>query len=215
MSEQPFYRPAAPERYSNATVALIVVNVAVYLIGLLYPRSLLYLALIPRLVVGERWFWQVASYMFVHGGTMHILFNMLALFIFGVPLERRLGSREFLLYYFASGIGAGLATLAVNWYTGMANIPVVGASGAVYGVLLAYATFYPDTRIIIFWLLPVRAPVAVLIFAALALYSELTGTASGVAHLTHLAGLVFGYLYLLVRLRINPLRVFFRRSERW
>mgnify|MGYP001076068422 CR=1 FL=1 len=215
MSEQPDYRPPVPERYSNATVALIVINVAVYLIGLVYPRSLLYLALIPRLVIGEHWFWQVASYMFVHGGMTHILFNMLALFIFGVPLERRLGSREFLLYYFVSGIGAGLATLAVNWYTGMASIPVVGASGAVYGVLLAYATFYPNTRIIIFWLLPVRAPVAVLIFAALALYSELTGTASGVAHLTHLAGLVFGFLYLLVRLRINPLRVFFRRTERW
>lgn len=211
MSEPPFYRRPLAYRYYNATLGLIVVNVALYLISMVLPRTVLYLALIPTLVVGERWIWQVVSYMFVHGGTMHILFNMLALFIFGVPLERRLGSREFLLYYFFTGIGAGLATLAVNWYTGMANIPVVGASGAIYGLLLAYATFYPDSRLIIFWFLPVRAPVAVLIFAGLALFSELTGTANGVAHLTHLAGLVFGYLYLLARLRVNPLKVFFRR----
>jgi len=212
MSDQPFYRRPLAYRYFNATVGLIAANVALYLVGLLFPRSLLYLALIPSLVVGEHWIWQVASYMFVHGGTTHILFNMLALFIFGVPLERRLGSREFLLYYFLTGVGAGLATLAVNWYTGMGNIPVVGASGAIYGLLLAYATFYPDARLVIFWFLPVRAPVAVLIFAGLALFSELTGTANGVAHLTHLAGLVFGYFYLLVRLGVNPLRVFFRRS---
>jgi len=207
MSEQPFYRRPLPDRYYNVTLTLIVANVAVFLVSYLFPRSLLYLALIPNLVVRERWIWQVASYMFVHGGTMHILFNMLALFIFGVPLERRLGSHEFLLYYFLTGIGAGLATLVVNWYSGMGNIPVVGASGAVYGLLLAYATFYPDTRLIIFW--------AVLSFAGLARGSELTGTSSGVAHLTHLAGLVVGYFYLLIRLRINPLKVFFRRTERW
>jgi len=149
--------------------------------------------------------------MFVHGGTWHILFNMLALFIFGTPLERRLGSSEFLLYYFITGIGAGLATLVVNWYTGLAVIPVVGASGAIYGLLLAYATLYPDARLFIFGILPLRAPIAVLLFAGLALFSQLTGTRNGVAHLTHLAGLVFGYLYFLIRMGINPLKVFFRR----
>jgi membrane associated rhomboid family serine protease len=211
MSELPFYRRPLAYRYYNATLGLIVVNVALYLISYLLPGTVPYLALVPNLVVGRHWIWQVVTYMFVHGGTMHILLNMLALFIFGVPLERRLGSQEFLLYYFLTGIGAGLATLAVNWYTGMGAVWVVGASGAIYGVLLAYATYYPDSRLFILGILPIRAPVAVLIFVGLALFSELTGTSSGVAHLTHLAGLVFGYLYLLIRLRINPLKVFFHR----
>ena len=149
--------------------------------------------------------------MFVHGSIRHILFNMLALFIFGTPLERRLGSSEFLLYYFLTGTGAGLATLVVNWYTGLAVVPVVGASGAIYGLLLAYATLYPDSRLYVFGILPIRAPVLVLIFTGGALLFLLTGTQNGVAHLTHLAGFVFGYLYFLVRMGINPIKVFFRR----
>jgi membrane associated rhomboid family serine protease len=151
--------------------------------------------------------------MFVHGGFGHLLFNMLALYMFGVPLERHLGSAEYLLFYFVTGIGAGLATLAVNWYSGMALIPVVGASGAIFGLLLAFASYFPDTRILFMFFLPLRAPVAVLVFAGIELVSLFSGTRSGVAHLTHLAGLLFGWLYLVVRLGVNPLRVFFRR--RW
>jgi membrane associated rhomboid family serine protease len=211
MNELPFHKRPLAYRYYNATLTLIILNVGLYLINLLFPRTMAYLALTPYLVVRERAVWQVLTYMFVHGGTWHILFNMLALFIFGTPLERRLGSSEFLLYYFITGIGAGLATLIVNWYTGLAIIPVVGASGAIYGLLLAYATLYPDARLFIFGILPLRAPIAVLLFAGLALFSQLTGTRNGVAHLTHLAGLVFGYLYFLIRMGINPLKVFFRR----
>jgi membrane associated rhomboid family serine protease len=190
---------------------LIVVNVVIFLLTYLSRRLLGYLALTPELVLHYNAWWQLLTYMFVHGGVFHLLFNMLALFLFGVPLERNLGSNEFLLYYFVTGRGAGLATLVVNFYSGLALIPVVGASGAIYALLLAYATLYPDARLWIFGLFPLRAPVAVLVFTGLALFSELTGTRSGVAHLTHLAGLVFGYLYFLLRLRINPLRVFFRR----
>jgi len=185
--------------------------VGLFLVTFLFPRTTIYLALTPYLVVRERAIWQVVTYMFIHGGTWHILFNMLALFIFGTPLERKLGSSEFLLYYFITGVGAGLATLVINWYTGLAIIPVVGASGAIYGLLLAYATLYPDARLFIFGILPLRAPIAVLLFAGLALFSQLTGTRNGVAHLTHLAGFVFGYLYFLIRMGINPIKVFFRR----
>jgi membrane associated rhomboid family serine protease len=207
------FEPRRPLRYRyyNATIVLIVLNVAIFLLTYLVRRLLGYLALTPELVLRYNAWWQLLTYMFVHGGVWHLLFNMLALFLFGVPLERNLGSNEFLLYYFVTGLGAGLATLVVNQYSGMGLIPVVGASGAIYALLLAYATLYPDARLWIFGLFPLRAPVAVLVFAGLALFSELTGTRSGVAHLTHLAGLVFGYLYFLLRLRINPLRVFFRR----
>ena len=211
MNELPFHKRPLTYRYYNATLTLIIINVGLFLINILFPRTTAYLALTPYLVVRERAVWQVLTYRFVHGGTWHILFNMLALFIFGTPLERRLGSSEFLLYYFITGVGAGLATLVVNWYTGLAVVPVVGASGAIYGLLLAYATLYPDTRLFIFGILPLRAPIAVLLFAGLALFFQLTGARSGVAHLTHLAGLVFGYLYFLIRMGINPIKVFFRR----
>ncbi len=211
MNELPFHKRPLTYRYYNATLTLIILNVGLFLINILFPRTTAYLALTPYLVVREKAVWQLVTYMFVHGGTWHILFNMLALFIFGTPLERRLGSSEFLLYYFITGVGAGLATLVVNWYTGLAVVPVVGASGAIYGLLLAYATLYPDTRLFIFGILPLRAPIAVLLFAGLALFFQLTGARNGVAHLTHLAGLVFGYLYFLIRMGINPIKVFFRR----
>jgi membrane associated rhomboid family serine protease len=211
MNEVSFWRRPLRYRFYNATIALIVINVVIFLLNLVVPRSLGYLALIPYLVIRQSALWQVVTYMFVHGGIWHILFNMLALFLFGTPLERRLGSSEFLLYYFVAGVGAGLATLAVNWYTGLAAVPVVGASGAIYGLLLAYATLYPDARLFIFGLFPLRAPIAVLLFAGIELVSTFTATRSGVAHLTHLAGLLFGYLYFVIRMRINPLRVFFRR----
>jgi membrane associated rhomboid family serine protease len=198
-------------RFYNATVALIVANVLVFLLTMLSRRTLGYLALTPILVVQYNAWWQILTYMFVHAGVWHLLFNMLALFLFGVPLERNLGSSEFLLYYFVAGLGAGLATLAVNYYSGLGVIPVVGASAAIYALLLAYATLFPDARIFIFGLIPLRAPVAVLLFAGLELFFQLSGTQNGVAHLAHLAGLLFGYLYFLVRLGVNPLRVFFRR----
>ena len=212
MNELPIYKRPLAYRYYNATLTLIIINVGLFLLTLLFgSRIIRYLALTPILVIRQKEIWQVVTYMFIHGGTWHILFNMLALFIFGTPLERRLGSSEFLLYYFITGVGAGLATLVINWYAGLAMIPVVGASGAIYGLLLAYATLYPDARLFIFGILPLRAPVAVLLFAGIALVSQLTGTNSGVAHLTHLAGLVFGYLYFLIRMGINPIKVFFRR----
>jgi membrane associated rhomboid family serine protease len=198
-------------RFYNATIALIVLNVVIFLLTYISRRLIGYLALTPELVVRYNAWWQLLTYMFVHGGIWHLLFNMLALFLFGLPLERNLGSNEFLLYYFVTGLGAGLATLVVNYYSGLAMIPVVGASGAIYALLLAYATLFPDARIFIFGLLPLRAPVAVLLFAGLELFFQFSGAMGGVAHLAHLAGLLFGYLYFLVRLRINPLRVFFRR----
>jgi membrane associated rhomboid family serine protease len=212
MNQVSFWRRPLRYRFYNATIALIVVNVAFFLLGALAPRFLYsYLALTPLDVFQRGELWQVVTYMFVHGGFWHIAFNMLALFMFGGPLERRWGSPEFLLYYFVTGVGAGVATLVVNWYAGLGAVAVIGASGAIFGVLLAFATEFPDTRVLLFWVLPVRAPLAVLVFSGLELFFLVSGTRSGVAHLTHLAGLLFGYLYFLVRMRVNPLKVFFRR----
>lgn len=188
-------------KFYNATVGLIAINVAVFLINQLSRNSVLYLGLFPDLVVGRGFFWQPLTYMFVHSGFRHILFNMLGLFLFGVQLEREMGSSEFLLFYLVTGVGTGLVSLALG-----AN--VVGASGAVYALLLGFATYFPRARIYLFGLLPLKAPIAVLLFAGLALFYQFTGFGRGVAHFAHLAGIVLGYAYFLIRLDINPIRVF-------
>jgi membrane associated rhomboid family serine protease len=199
-------------RYYNATIILIVVNILFFLFSFVDSQGLLrYLYLFPDYVLQAGGWWQVVSYMFVHSGWSHIFFNMLALFLFGIQLEQRMGSTEFLLYYFICGIGAGIFTVLINSATGQGMIPVVGASGAIYGLLLAFAAFFPDTRIFIFGILPMRAPLAVAAYAVIEIVAQFTNLQSGVAHLTHLAGLVFGYLYLVVRYGINPLALFFRK----
>jgi len=204
-------RRPLPYRSFNATVYLIAANVVVFLLSRYVRGAFATLALVPDTVVNGSSWWQLVTYMFVHGDFYHILFNMLALFIFGIQLEHRMGSLEFLLYYFVCGIGVGLLTLLINYNTGFERVAVVGASGAIYGLLLAFATFFPDSRIFVLGFIPLRAPVAVLVFAGLALFFQFTGFNSGVAHLSHLFGLLLGYLYILVRYGINPIRVFFKR----
>jgi membrane associated rhomboid family serine protease len=200
-------------RFYNATLVLIVLCGVLFLATYLAPDIVTYLGLVPVLVVREGWLWQLVTYMFVHGSIAHILLNMIALFLFGGQVERRLGSTEFLAYYFAAGIGAGIATVAVNWFVfpRLAQVPVVGASGAIYGLLLAFATLFPDSVIYVLGILPLRAPVAVLLFAGIAIVSQIMSFQTGVAHLTHLSGLLFGYLYFRVRLRMDPVRLLLRR----
>jgi membrane associated rhomboid family serine protease len=218
MSDSSFLR--RPMRYSffNATLYLIIANVIVFFVTTYAAPGLLgYLGLLPAAVVQANAWWQVVTYMFCHGGWAHLFFNMLALYLFGVQVERRMGSGEFLLYYLVSGIGAGLATVLVNYLTGQGMVYVVGASGAIVAVLLAFAAFFPDQRILLFYVIPMRAPTAVLVFAAievvfmLGVFSRFTNIGSGIAHLTHLAGILFGWALLVLRFRINPIRVFFPR----
>jgi membrane associated rhomboid family serine protease len=212
MSDSSFLR--RPLRYSffNATLYLIIANVIVFLVTTYAAPGLRgYLWLLPAAVVQANAWWQVVTYMFCHANFTHLFLNMLSLYLFGVQLERRMGSGEFLLFYLVSGIGAGLATLLVNNATGQGMVYVVGASGAIFAVLLAFASFFPDTRIFIFGILPMRAPTAVLVFAGIEVISMFTNLSAGVAHLTHLAGILFGYGLLVLRFRINPVRVFFPR----
>jgi len=199
-------------RYYYVTIILIVVNVLVFLYGYVaHGRGLGYFALYPDFVLQNGAWWQVATYMFLHGSWSHIFWNMLALFFFGIQLEQRVGSTEFLLFYAVCGIGSGVATVLFNSATGQGMIPVVGASGAIFGVLLAFAAFFPDARIYVFGLIPIRAPLLVAIYAGIEIVSQLFGLQSGLAHLTHLAGLVFAYAYLLVRLGMNPVSIFLHR----
>jgi len=206
----PFYQRPFRTTYYNAALFLIGINVVVYLVAQLLSPQQVYtlIAMNPYLVVREHRWWQVFTYMFAHSGIWHLLFNMLGLFFFGVQLERRVGSNEFLLFYLLSGTLAGLFSLLIYWLTGAFNVFLLGASGAVFAVLLAYATYYPTSRILIFGILPVRAPVLVIGYAAIEIFNMFSRNQGNVAHLTHLAGFAFAYLYLIVRLRINPIREF-------
>ena len=141
--------------------------------------------------------WQLVTYMFMHGNFAHLFFNMYTLYVFGTVLERVWGTRKFLLYYFVTGIGAALVHIGVQWLTGDFAL-TVGASGAIYGILMGYAMLYPDSTLML--LLPpvsVKAKWLVLIFAGIELLLGVTGTQAGVAHFAHLGGLVFGLFLIL------------------
>ncbi|RKX92211.1 MAG: rhomboid family intramembrane serine protease [Spirochaetes bacterium] len=197
-----------PYTYSSITFYLIGINILFYMLNIVYPRSVFYTAMIPGLVTQKFFIWQFVTYMFTHANFSHILFNMLGLFFFGVQVERRMGSYEFLLFYLVSGFLAGLFSFFVYILTGSYAVILLGASGAVFAVLFAFAVYFPYAKIYIMGIIPVKAPILVIGYAALELFSQLTSSRMGVAHLTHLAGFGFAYLYFVVRLGINPLDSF-------
>ena len=209
-----------PGPISTALKALIAANVVMFLATTLV-RSIdlsAILGLVPVLVVRRLWIWQPVTYMFLHAGLFHLLFNMLALWMFGTELERMWGSRYFLKFYFVTGIGAGLLTVAISLLGfGFARmiyvVPTIGASGAIYGLLLAYALYFPDRPIYMYFLFPVPAKIFVLIMGGIAFYASLA-EAGGVANATHLSGLLVGYLYL-KSARIHPMAELKYRYLKW
>jgi rhomboid family protein len=152
------------------------------------PSLMPWLWLVPAGIPSRPW--TIVTYIFLHVGLMHLLFNMLGLFFFGPRLEQRLGGRHFLGLYFASGIAGALLSLFTPF------VPIVGASGAVFGVLLGFARYWPREQIYIWGVLPVQARVLVGVMAALSLFGGFTGTQGGIAHFAHLGGFLGGYLYL-------------------
>ena len=177
---------------------LIIANAVMFIATLIYSPLVLYLGLIPQVVVERQWLWQLVTYMFLHGSPVHILFNMLGIWMFGVELERLWGTRQFLKYYAFTGIAAGLTVLAVGflpfaWAAQTYNAATIGASGALYGLLVAFAYYYPDRPLLMFFLFPIPAKYFVMIVGAMAF---LSAPYSRVSEAAHLGGLVFGYLYL-------------------
>jgi membrane associated rhomboid family serine protease len=198
--------------FRNLSIWLIAINVLVFAVEYLVPQAISYLSMTPALVLSGA-FWQPFTYMFAHANLSHLLVNMLGLLFFGTAVEKEMGSKEFLLYYLLTGFLAGVFSFAAYLFTGGAFIPLLGASGAVFAVLLAFATLQPGSQILVWGIIPVRAPVLVLGYTAIELVSQVFNSRSGVAHLTHLAGFAFGWLYFLARFGINPWRRFFPRRR--
>jgi membrane associated rhomboid family serine protease len=203
-----------PGPLSTLLKGLVAANVLVFLAQWLAPGIQYVLGLEPRAVVEQGRIWQLGTYMFLHGGVFHLLFNMLALWMFGTELERIWGTRYFLKYYFVTGMGAAALTVIVSLFFSAAlyRSVVIGASGAIYGLLLAYALYFPN-RTIYYIIFPIPAKYYVLIAGAIAFLSSAQPT-SGVAHLAHLGGLVVGYLYLKGG-RFQPLGEIKYRYLRW
>ncbi len=206
--------------FPPAVKYLIIVNIAVFLLQNIFSGALEpYFGLVPHRLIYSFAIWQLFTYMFLHGGIFHLLINMLVLWMFGAEIERHWGSKEFLKYYFICGIGAGLIQVIFNAWIFPVNgmIPVVGASGAIYGLLLAFALMFPNREIflLLFFVLPVRiqAKYLVMIFAGISLFSGIFGSNNNVAHFAHLGGMLVGFIYLKLDWRLNALSEWIERRR--
>lgn len=168
---------------------LLIVNTAVFFLQYLNPVITYYLAFVPNEILLRPW--TIVGYMFAHGGFWHLFWNMLGLFFFGPPLESRWGSREFLKFYFICGMGG--AALSFLFAPGS---PIIGASAAVYGVMLAFAMNWPDSPIYIWGILPVKAKYLVGVLAAFSIMSMMGPSRDGIAHAAHLGGFAAAFLYI-------------------
>lgn len=149
--------------------------------------------LTPYLVTHEFFLWQPVTYLFLHAGFWHIVFNMFALWMFGSELAERWGPRQFLFYYFLTGVGAAAFDVLVH---PSARIPTIGCSGAIYGILLAYGIYFGERVVLFAFILPMKAKWMVAIFGAIEFLSALSGGASPISHIAHLGGMLVGWLYL-------------------
>jgi len=213
-----FYVPGFPK----GVKWLLISNVAVFILGFFaglakLDRPLAYLALTPVAVVRDFYVWQLATYLFLHGGFGHIIWNMLALWMFGADLERVWGTRRFIQFYFFCGIGAGICVVLANYLLPWGNpaIPTIGSSGAIFGILLVYAMLFPDRDILWAFLIPIKVKYFVMIVGAIAFMSSF-GPNTGVSEFAHLGGLLFGYLFVKTpNLKLDPAGGFQRQFREW
>ena len=195
--------------FNYATLIIVAVNVAAFILtGSGRNANFQYLfGLQPVLFTRAHYYWQLLTYMFMHGSWSHLLGNMIGLLFFGLYIERQLGSKEFLLFYLLCGILCGAASLAIYLVADLHQILLVGASGAVYAVLLLFAVIFPRATVFIMGIVPAPAPLLVAIYAGIAVFEQVFGMNQGVAHMTHLSGFAAAWIYCLVRYGVNPRKV--------
>ncbi len=183
-------RPSIP----RGIKILLIANGVIFLLQILVGRQLiLLLGLTPIQVLENLSLYQLVTYMFVHGGFFHILINMFILWMFGSEIELTWGTKRFFRYYFLTGIAGGIFTVA---FQPSSAIPTIGASAAIYGLLVAYAVMFPNRMIYLYFLIPLKVKYAVLIFVALEFFASFSGNTDGIGHLAHLGGAVVGFLYI-------------------
>lgn len=202
-----------PFKYTffNATFCIIALNFLVYFLTLSFSKLKFFLGLSVFGTLEYHYWFELFTYMFVHQNFQHIFFNMLGLFFFGIYVEKAIGSKEFLLFYILCGVLDGAISIAVYYFCGLPYVRLIGASGAVYSVLLAYAVIYPRSIISIWGIIPVPAPLLVIIYVVIELGSEFFRV-DNVAHFTHLAGFFVAWLYLRVRMGLKPIKIW---KEAW
>ena len=196
------YYQANFQRMTPAVKNLLLANIAIFILQSLAGNDLNGMlihvfGLVPKLAFENFFIWQFSTYMFLHGGLGHIFFNMFALWMFGVELENNWGTKEFLKFYFLTGIAAGLSTAIFSWGS---TIPTIGASGAIYGILAAYALFFPDRYVYLYLLFPIKMTYLAVILGVIEFISARHG-GSGIAHTAHLGGMIVGYIYLRYKYR--------------
>ena len=190
-----------PQLFTDAIKILVSVNFGIYILQSVSGKEDVFFrlfGLVPSTFISDLMLWQPFTYMFFHApfyssvGISHILLNMLGLWVFGRELEQAWGKTKFLRYYFIIGIGSGLITY---FFQMNSDNPVIGASGAVYGVLLAYGVSYPNRMLYIWGLIPVRSLWLVIIMGSIAFFG-LLGNSDGISHVTHISGMLIGYVLL-------------------
>ena len=200
---------------------LLISNIAIFIAYFFTSHTLDFWNLLwlrPYDVLLRGKLWQLFTYMFLHDptGFGHIIFNMFALWMFGMDLERDWGTKRFLQYYFLCGVGAGICDVVANALFGKWGARTIGASGAIFGLLLAFGYLYRDRIVLFSFLFPIKAKYFVMILGAIELMFVLRGVNSGVSNVAHLGGMLFGFLYLKApRVRWDPAGTFRREVDAW
>jgi membrane associated rhomboid family serine protease len=214
-----FYIPGFPKGVKWLLISNVAIFVVDYFARLLKldQSSTVIFGLIPAAVVKYFFVWQLVTYAFLHGGFGHIIWNMLALWMFGADIERIWGTRRFLQFYFFCAVGAGICVVVANYVLpwGNPNLPTIGSSGAIFGILMVYAILFSDREILWGFLIPIKVKYFVMIIGAVAFLSSF-GVNNGVSNFAHLGGLLFGYLYLKTpNMQFDPVAPIRRQYRDW
>jgi membrane associated rhomboid family serine protease len=194
MAFEDLYRPLSNVVFRGAIKWIIIISGVMLVAQQFAGRWIVpYLGLVPAQVIDHYWIWQPVTYLFLHGGLFHWLFNMFILWMFGAELERRWGTVEFLKFFFITGIGAAVCILLLSPHS---NAPTIGASGSVFGLIVAFAMLFPEAVLYMYFLIPMKAWQAAILFAFIEFFAGMDGGGMGVARFAHLSGMLTGYLYL-------------------
>jgi membrane associated rhomboid family serine protease len=198
------YASSVAPSTTRVVIWLIALNIAVFILQRLFLDKYVDLVgLVPTLFLGRAFLWQIVTYMFLHASVLHIFFNMLFLWMMGSELERHWGSREFLKYYLVTGCGAGLVNVLVQPHS---STPTIGASGSIFGIIIAFALAFPDRELMLYFFIRIKAKHFAILVGALELVALLLLPNAGIARFAHLGGLLVGYVYLKYERLAYPLK---------